>query len=156
MTEAMTEAEHILVVKRSYKASVTRLFDAFADVEKFAQWFAPNPRVKLELYEYDFRSGGSYRIGFTEPGGGTATVGGTYVAIENPNKIVFTWEWQGPHTYAGQNTLVTIDMTQNGEQTDLVLTHEKLPSTEAKANHNEGWSGALNTLGTWVSENPET
>ena len=152
----MSTAEETLVIERTYEAPIDRVFSAFADVEKFAQWFSPNPNVNLEVFEYDFRPDGRYRICFHGSSGSKDIVGGTYVTITPPTRIVFTWEWEAPHTYEGHNTLVTIGLAgQNGE-THLTLTHEKLPSTEAKTNHNQGWTGALDQLAPWLARGSAT
>ncbi len=147
----MAEAQHTLVVERHLEAPIAKVFDAFADVAKFAQWFGPSPRVPLEIFDYEFEPGGRYRICFHGESGSKDIVGGTYVSITAPTQIVFTWQWEAPHTYEGLQTLVTVDLTEKDGTTHLVLTHEKLPSTEAKANHDMGWSGALDQLGPWLA-----
>ncbi len=152
----MNTAEQTLIIERTYQASIDRVFDAFADVEKFAQWFSPNPNVNLEVFEYDFRQGGAYRICFHGTSGSKDIVGGTYLTITSPTQIVFTWEWEAPHTYEGHQTLVTIDLADQGGETHLTLTHEKLPSTEAKTNHNQGWTGALDQLEPWLARGSST
>ena len=149
----MNTAEQTLTVERTYEAPIKRVFDAFADVEKFAQWFSPNPNVNLEIFDYDFRSGGRYRICFHGASGSKDIVGGEYVSITPPTQIVFTWQWEAPHTYEGHDTLVTIDLVDKGGSTLLTLTHEKLPNTEAKVNHSQGWTGALDQLAPWLARN---
>ena len=142
----MTALDHTLRIERNLSAPIEKVFDAFADVSKFAQWFGPNPNVNLEVFEYLFQKDGRYRIGFKGEGGTADVVAGIYVAITPPKQIVFTWQWEEPNQYAGLDTLVTIDLDALPDGTLLTLTHEKLPSTEAKENHNLGWTGALDSL----------
>ena len=147
----MTTAAHILKIERRLSASIEKVFDAFADISQFAQWFGPDPSVNLEVFEYQFKRDGRYRLGFKGNGGTMDVVAGIYLAITPPTQIVFTWQWEPPHTYATQDTLVTINLAANGNETILTLTHEKLPDADAKAHHNEGWSGAFDQLETWLA-----
>ncbi len=147
----MTTADHTLRIERHLSASIEKVFAAFADVSKFAQWFGPNPDVNIEVFEYQFEKDGRYRIGFKGGSGTTDVVAGIYVLITAPTKIVFTWQWEPPHTYAEYDTLVTIDLAASGNETVLTLTHEQLPDADAKTNHNEGWSGAFDQLETWLA-----
>lgn len=43
-------------------------------------------------------------------------------------------------------TLVTVEFIEKDEATELVLTHERFPNSEASSKHNEGWSGCINNL----------
>ena len=49
-------------------------------------------------------------------------VSGTYVEVDRPRKLVFTWI--GPLTN-NVNTLITVELYPRGDETDLVLTHER-------------------------------
>jgi uncharacterized protein YndB with AHSA1/START domain len=70
-------------------------------------------------------------------------VSGTYVHIDRPRKLVFTWI--GPLTN-DVNTLVTVELTAHGEETDLVLTHERLPTPAICDGHTRGWGNILDHL----------
>ncbi len=147
----MTIADHTLTIERHLSAPIDSVFDAFANVSKFAQWFGPSPDVNVEIFEYLFEKDGRYRIGFKGSGDTADVAAGFYVSITPPTQIVFTWQWEPPHVYAGHDTLVTIDLAPTSNGTKLKLTHEKLPSTEAKENHNQGWSGAFDQLEPWLA-----
>ena len=146
----MTTADHTLKIERHFAAPIETVFDAFADVSKFAQWFGPNPNVNVEVFEYLFEKDGRYRIGFKGEGGTAHVVAGMYLAITPPTQIIFTWQWEKPHQYEGLDTLVTIDFAPRSDGTALTLVHEKLPSMEAKENHNQGWTGSFDQLETWL------
>ena len=66
------------------------------------------------------------------------------ITIE-PKRLVMTWVW-GSGDYAGQETLVTVDLAADGDGTLLTLTHENLDGIESRDNHEHGWSGSFDRL----------
>ncbi len=56
-----------------------------------------------------------------------------------------TWAWDHGDM-AGMETLVTIEFAAAGAETDLTLTHEKLPSRNAVDMHNQGWTSSFKCL----------
>jgi hypothetical protein len=44
------------------------------------------------------------------------------------------------------NTLVTVELTAHGEENDLVLTHERLPTPAICDGHTRGWGNILDHL----------
>jgi uncharacterized protein YndB with AHSA1/START domain len=83
----------------------------------------------------DLRPGGAYSLVMTS-GDASRDVSGTYVEIDSPRRLVFTW--MGPLTN-NVNTLVTLELTPHGDETDLVLTHERLPTPAMWDGHTRGW-----------------
>jgi len=71
------------------------------------------------------------------------------VQIDRPRKLVFTWI--GPLTNH-VNTLVTVELNSQGEETDLVLTHERLPTSAIFEGHTKGWGNILDHLAEAVSK----
>jgi uncharacterized protein YndB with AHSA1/START domain len=80
--------------------------------------------------------------------GSSREVSGTYVLVDRPRKLVFTW--LGPLTN-NVNTLVTLELNPSGDETDLVLTHERLPTTAIVEGHTKGWGHILDHLADAVS-----
>ena len=70
-------------------------------------------------------------------------VSGTDLHVDRPRKLVFTWI--GPLTNH-VNTLVTLELNPRGDETDLVLTHERLPTPEMHVGHTKGWGHILDHL----------
>jgi len=68
---------------------------------------------------------------------------GTYQEITRPKRLVFTWN----SPYAGSHgSLVTVDFKPKGRGTEIVLTHERLPSEEMVKAHTGGWTSILERL----------
>jgi uncharacterized protein YndB with AHSA1/START domain len=79
-------------------------------------------------------------------------VSGTYVEVDRPRKLVFTWI--GPLT-THINTLVTVELIPRGDETDLVLTHERLPTPAIFEGHTRSWGHILDHLADAVSQDFE-
>jgi uncharacterized protein YndB with AHSA1/START domain len=70
-------------------------------------------------------------------------VSGTYLEVDRPRKLAFTWT--GPLTN-GVETLVTVELIPRGDETDVVLTHERLPTSAIVDGHTRGWGIILDHL----------
>lgn len=56
-----------------------------------------------------------------------------------------------PHNLFSENSgdpemLVTIDLAESDNKTELTLTHERLPDVESRDHHHQGWIGCLDNL----------
>jgi uncharacterized protein YndB with AHSA1/START domain len=130
-----------LTVRREIAAPPAELFDAWLDAEKMSQWMRPmdTERSKVKL---DARVGGAFEIIMYTPNGAVPHTG-TYQEITRPRRLVFTWN----SPYAGSHgSLVTVDFKPKGRGTEIVLTHERLPSEEMVKAHTGGWTSILERL----------
>ena len=93
--------------------------------------------------------GGRYRIGLKPADGPLLYVSGTYLEIKPPEKLVFTWQWEGIGDDNGPESTVTVEFVDRGKETDLVLTHRQLTSQEAIDNHRMGWESSFAKLSSW-------
>jgi uncharacterized protein YndB with AHSA1/START domain len=85
--------------------------------------------------ELDPRPGGIYRVEII-PG---MTARGEFVEIDPPNRVVFTFGWEGGGLpVAPGASRVEIDLTADGEATVLHVRHSGLPAS-AVDNHRMGW-----------------
>lgn len=80
------------------------------------------------------------------PDGRNPVVSGVFERIERPKLIVMTWEWQAPDPLEGIPMKVTFQFQQQRAATDVVVTHEGIPSDSACTIHAEGWEGTLTIL----------
>jgi uncharacterized protein YndB with AHSA1/START domain len=65
---------------------------------------------------------------------------GEYVVVDPPNRLVFTWGWEGDFvaTPPGSST-VEVTFTPDGDGTVVRLVHSGLPSPESAEAHGQGW-----------------
>jgi uncharacterized protein YndB with AHSA1/START domain len=120
-----------LVIEREVHidASPETVFGFFTDPAKLVRW-------KGEKATLDPRPGGVYRVEMNEQ----AVVAGEYVEIDPPNRVVFTWGWEGGFgsTPPGSST-VEITLTPDGNGTLVRLVHSGLPTPESVELHGHGW-----------------
>jgi uncharacterized protein YndB with AHSA1/START domain len=72
-------------------------------------------------------------------------VRGRYVAVEPPNRVVFTWGVPGHAVLLPGSTTVEITLRADGDATVVELVHRDLPPEEA-AGHGLGWEHYLPRL----------
>ena len=146
-TEEFTEA---LRLSRRFKAPQEAVFQSFTDPVALAKWFGPEgaqvTHVKVAL-----RSGGAYSRVFGEKDGESHGLSGVYREISPSDRLVMTWSWSHGDM-AGIETLVTIELAAAGAETELTLTHEKLPSQNALDMHSQGWTSSFNCLDRAIEE----
>jgi uncharacterized protein YndB with AHSA1/START domain len=133
-------------VYRHLAASPESIFAAFAKAEVVAQWLTPAPDVKLVVLEFEFREGGRYRFAYEMPDGERMVVGGKYLSIEAPTRLVFSWLIEPPDVHAGIESQVTVSIAASAAGSDLSILHDRFHRADANARHADGWSGALDQL----------
>jgi uncharacterized protein YndB with AHSA1/START domain len=142
----MTPGGKGVEVRRQLPAPAQSVFGAFADAQLVARWLTPSPEVKLTVLHFEFREGGTYRFAYDVPGGRRMIVGGTYLAIEPPRRIVFSWLIDPPDEHAGIESEVTVLIEPSAGGSELVIRHARFGRADADARHAEGWRGALDQL----------
>jgi uncharacterized protein YndB with AHSA1/START domain len=138
----------IVQVRRRVSARAEQIFDLWTQPDLMVRWMSPFPGAVDCKASSDLRPGGAFSLVMSS-GEASREVTGTYVQIERPRKLVFTW--MGPLTN-NVNTLVTLELNPRGDETDLVLTHERLPTPEMHVGHTKGWGNILDHLADVVSK----
>jgi uncharacterized protein YndB with AHSA1/START domain len=135
-------------LRRRVRASAEQVFDLWTKPDLMVRWMSPYPGAVDCKASSDLRPGGAFSLVMTSAES-SREVSGTYVHIDRPRKLVFTWI--GPLTN-NVNTLVTVELTPRGDETDLVLTHERLPTSAIVEGHTRGWGHILDHLADTVSK----
>ena len=143
MDEKNKGPETTLRLKKILNAPREKVFRAWTEAEALKTWFAPSDDHSALSAEVDLRVGGKYAITLRSPKGEVSRAVGTYREIRPPEKLVFTWSWEGEDL---GETLVTIEFLDRGGSTELVLTHEFLLTKEWYDKHAYGWNGCLDSL----------
>lgn len=91
----------------------------------------------------DLSVGGTYRIGMRRYSGGpVVTVSGTFLEVDPPRRLTYTWRWQNAFERM-PITRVTVQFVAEGETTILILTHGRIPDASVCLQHRSGWAAAL-------------
>ena len=147
-----TAADARLVMERVLPADRETVFRCWTDPKHLARWFGPTSEHSTPIADIDLRVGGRFRFGMKKGGDSEAhIVGGIYQEISPPKKLVFTWAWE-TSVQPPDETLVTIEFHEIGNQTRLVLIHERFPHAKMQDQHGEGWNGCLDRLGLLLSQ----
>ena len=129
-----------LRVTRLIESDRQAVWDAFTKPEHMRKWSCPAPGGVQDISS-DFRVGGSFVIAMSVDGA-AHTAYGTYKEIDEPNKLVYTWDWKEEDQAMGE-TLVTVEFVKEGGATRVNLLHEGFPAAEATQGHDEGWGLCL-------------
>ncbi|NUT36768.1 MAG: SRPBCC domain-containing protein [Hamadaea sp.] len=121
---------------RHLPAAPEKVWAALTRPEALATWFWPQRMTVTALA--DARPAGSFRIEAATP---PMAVSGFYIEVTPPQRLVFTWRWDGETS----ESLVTITLTARDGGTTLDLVHERLADAEV-ADHDQGWRDCLDRL----------
>jgi len=140
------------VIERSYPTTPERVFAAFADVTKKRRWFGVGEHHDVEHFEMDFRAGGReftrYRFNATTPFQGVLlTNEGTFLDIVLNRRIVSA----ATMTFGDKcisASLVTIELLQTDQATDLICTHQGafFEGADGPQMREDGWRKLLDKL----------
>ena len=121
------QADHEIVTERVFNAPRERVFRAFVDPELIPQWWGR--RVDTTTVDkMDVRVGGDWRFVTDGPDGSNA-FRGTYRAIEPPERIEQTFEWEGMPGHIVVETAVFEDL---GDGQTKVSTRSLFHTTEER------------------------
>ena len=132
-----------LEVRRIIPATRERVFKAWTEAAAVSRWFAPTDDYTTIVHALDVSVGGRYRIEMRHKHGTSHIAVGAYREIAPPERLAFTWRWEG---HEMPDTLVSLQFVDRGGETEVVLTHTGLPTPESRAKHQEGWFGCLDRL----------
>ena len=135
-------------------ASPETVWEFLVDPEKLMRWKGINADLETQ-------PGGIFRCEVI-PG---HIARGEYVEIDRPNKLVFTWGWDGSEDVPPGSSTIEIELASAGDGTSLRFVHKDLPNAEAIASHAHGWDHYLPRLETaagggnpgedpWVTQAP--
>jgi uncharacterized protein YndB with AHSA1/START domain len=140
-----------VALRQRFGAKPSAVFRAFTEPALLEQWFSPDPALRLEVLEYTLRLGGRYRFRYYSTTGDSDVVAGTFCDISPPSRLAFTWTWEPPDPHAGVETLVTIELAEDGDETLVAVSHERFPDASTRKRHESGWSTTLPRLAALIS-----
>ncbi len=125
---AQTDDPQMVVRAIRIAAPPAFVFPYFIDPEKLVRWMG----VEATL---DPEPNGAFRVRIND----AHTIVGEYVEIRSPERVVFTWGWEGDVSVPPGSSVVEVTLEANGDGTDVRLAHSGLPNAERRRSHTEGW-----------------
>ena len=95
--------------------------------------------------ELDVQAGGGYRIAMQPPEGELFHLRGTFLELDRPNRLVYTFEWEPPDP-DDRETTVTLALREIEDGTELVLDQGPFATAARHALHEQGWTETLARL----------
>ena len=73
---------------------------------------------------------------------------GTYLEVRPPERLVYTWIWKHDYGFGDPtgDTQVTVEFRDSGADTEILLTHDRFDSVQAREDHAEGWKTCLDRI----------
>jgi uncharacterized protein YndB with AHSA1/START domain len=133
--EKSSDGKHRITVRREMPAPREIVYQAWIDPDGIREWMCPGDVVSAEAV-LDVRVGGSLRI-IMRAKDQVHEHTGTYQIVDPPAKLAFTWSGlENP----SEITLVTVEFIDHGNESELVLTHERFTKPDVAERYEKGWS----------------
>ncbi|WEX09448.1 SRPBCC domain-containing protein [Chelativorans sp. AA-79] len=151
----MTHRTFAVKVTRRFDFAPERLFDAWLDPQKLRAWSemalsASGLPADIRRVEVDARVGGRFIFSDMREEG-EAVHWGTYLAIDRPRKLIFTW-FTSEEEERENNSTVTLTFEPAGQGCVVTLVHEMDAKWAEYARQTEkGWSTMLDQIDVLLS-----
>lgn len=144
------------VIERTYAASPTRVFAAWADPEAKARWFGGSDEANGE-YELDFRVGGRELSRGAASDGEVYTYEARYHEIVPDERIVYVYDMHRDKTRISVS-LTTVELAAEDAGTRLIYTEQGayLDGEDKPEYREQGTGSLLDALGAEVGRQPAT
>jgi uncharacterized protein YndB with AHSA1/START domain len=126
-----------------------RVFRALTAQDQIPLWWGADDMYRTTSHVADVRPGGTWRSEGKGADGQDFHVGGEYIEVEPPHRLVMTWKapWDGNNV---TTVTYTLEAVENG--TRLTLRHEGFGQRhESCRDHGSGWERVLGWLGDFLS-----
>jgi uncharacterized protein YndB with AHSA1/START domain len=123
----------VIIATEHIRAAPEVVFHYFTDPALLTTWIG-------DLAELDPQPGGRFDLVM-----GDIRCRGTYLAVEPPFRVTFSWGIDGNDDLPPGASTVEVVLTPDGDDTMVVLTHRGLPPARVEQ-HRGGWDHQLGRL----------
>lgn len=116
MTVIAEPGTHSIVTVRDFDAPRHLVFRALTDPALVARWWGPN-NVTTIVDRMDVQPGGLWRYVHRSPDGSEDAFHGVYHDIIAPERLIFTFEWEG---LPGHVALETVTLEERDGRTRII------------------------------------
>jgi uncharacterized protein YndB with AHSA1/START domain len=135
-----------LRIERTFKASREAVFEAWTSAEVLRRWWPAGVGWETPVAEVDVRVGGRLRLVMRSPEGDEFGGTGEFVEIRPPERLVYTWRWDGHVGHRGTQRIEVDFVARPDGATTVVLTNTGLEDERARREHREGWELSFDNL----------
>jgi len=114
-----TPSDREIVMTRVFDAPRALVFEAHSKPEHLRRWWGPRGHT-LPVCELDFKPGGTYRFVSRGPDGNEDAFRGEYREIVPPERLVYTFEWEGLPGHVSVDTITFVE--RDGKTTVITTT----------------------------------
>lgn len=143
---ALGSAGKQFTIVRVFDAPRATIWNAWTDPAQAPIWWHPRGvTTPAESVRLDPRVGGSYSYTMiVDADGSEYPTAGVYREISEPERLVFSWGAPGDDD--SERPVITIELRERGEQTEMTFTVAGIDGTPGDENVYDGWAGAFDVL----------
>jgi uncharacterized protein YndB with AHSA1/START domain len=113
-----TPTDREIHVEREFDAPRDRVFAAFTAPELISEWWGPRDGTTI-VDQMDVRAGGAWRYVTRDAEGNENAFRGTFREVSPPERIVYTFEWEG---LPGHVAIEAVEFEDLGGRTKVITT----------------------------------
>jgi uncharacterized protein YndB with AHSA1/START domain len=98
-----------IVMEREFDAPPALVFRAYTEPELLVQWWGLR-EARTVIDRNELRPGGQWRWVIVMPDGIDVPFRGEYLAVEPPNRLSFTFEWEGLPGHISETRLELVEI----------------------------------------------
>ena len=131
----MAEQPTSIEILHRFRAPRDVVWSAWTDPELVGRWWGSDPDGVVTAATLDVRVGGRFAVSFQDSSGDEHTSEGTYLHVEAPTALGFTWSWVSE---PGNTSRVSVSLSADGSDTEMRFVHSELRGT-SDHDYAEGW-----------------
>jgi uncharacterized protein YndB with AHSA1/START domain len=130
---------------RTFDAPREVVFQSCGDANQLALWWAPR-RFEVTVAEADARPGGAWRVVYQASDGARFEESGVFREVVKPERLVLTHNFRDVRSGTVRETIVTIELHDLGDKTELHFYQAPFESTIKRDEHTVGWNECFDQL----------
>ena len=141
--------EGVILASVTIAAPPERVFRALTSNE-VVKWWGADGVYRVTGWTSDLRVGGSWRSDGKGSDGVPFSVGGEYLEIDPPRKLIQTWSYDWGERLV---TKLTYRLEATSEGTKLTIRHEGFKDRPQECgSHSDGWEMVLSWLANYLTD----
>jgi uncharacterized protein YndB with AHSA1/START domain len=141
MRYMVIDSTETIRVRTVVPARKERVFRAWTEPSEVKRWWSIGEGWKTSFVDMDLRVGGKFTLGNEPADGNVVLITGEFLIVQPPDKLVYTWRFQGPKS---EESVVKVEFRDLGDQTEVLMTHEH--SAEMGPSGEAAWNAVLQRL----------